>query len=129
MPPSSPDSPALFQHVALQPLRHQTDDRLVGRTEFARRGLVDAGQRTRRLDARHLHAETDAEIGHLAFTRELGRKYLAFRSALAEATGHQDAVDLFQPGRRVFLFEDFAFDPVELDAHTVGHAAMRQRLD
>ena len=61
----------------------------------------DAGQRARRLDHRHLHAEADAEIGHLALAGELRRQDLALRAALAEAAGHQDAVHVLQLRRRV----------------------------
>ena len=55
------------------------------------------------LDHRHLHAEADAEIGHLALARELRREDLAFRAALAEAARHQNAVHVLQdaaPDRR-----------------------------
>ncbi len=77
----------------------------------------------------HLHAEADAEIRHVALARELRRANFAFGAALAEAAGHQDAVDVFEERRGIFALEDFALDPVELDLHLVGDAAMRQRLD
>ena len=69
----------------------------------------------RRLDAGHLHAKADAEIRNLAFAGEFGGQDLAFRAALAKAAGHQNAVDLFEVRRRIFLFEDFRLDPFELD--------------
>src|SRR6185295_16823141 len=61
--------------------------------------------------------------------RELRRADLAFGAALAEAAGHQDAVDVLEERRRVLVFEHLALDPVEVDLHLVGDAAMRQRLD
>ena len=59
----------------------------------------DAGQVARRLDHRHLHAEADAEIRHVALAGELRRLDLALGAALAEAAGHQDAVDVLQERR------------------------------
>ena len=53
---------------------------------------LDAAQIARRLDAGHLHAEADAEIGNVAGAREGRRPDLALRAALAEAARHQYAV-------------------------------------
>ena len=36
---------------------------------------------------------------------------------------------LFEIGRRIAALEDLALDPVELDPHVIGHAAVGQRLD
>ncbi len=36
---------------------------------------------------------------------------------------------LFQIGSRIFAFEDFSLDPVEIDLHLVGKAAVIKRLD
>ncbi len=82
-----------------------------------------------RFDHRHLHAEADAEIRHVALARELRRADFSLRAALAEAAGHQDAVDVFEERRRVFLLEHLGLDPVEIDLHLVGDAAVRERLD
>ena len=85
-------------------------------------------QVSHRLDHRHLHAEADAEIRHVALARELRRADLAFGAALAEAARHQDAVDVFEERRRVFLLEHLGLDPVEIDLHLVGDAAVGERL-
>src|SRR5215470_7017805 len=82
---------ALLQLVAAQPFRHQADHRLRRRTELGRIGLLDADEIARSLDHGHLHAEADAEIGHVALARELRRADLALGAALAETAGHQDA--------------------------------------
>ena len=37
--------------------------------------------------------------------------------------------DLFEARRRVLLFEDLRLDPVDIDPHLVGDAAMLERLD
>ena len=73
--------------------------------------------------------KADAEIRHVALARELRRADLAFGAALAEAAGHQDAVDVFEERRGVFVFEHLALDPVEIDLDLVGDAAVAQRLD
>ena len=129
MPPRSPFGLALLQLVALQPFGHQADDRLAGRAELGRARVLDAGEVARRLDHRHLHAEADAEIRHVALARELRRADLALGAALAEAARHQDAVDVLEERRRVLLLEDLALDPVEIDLHLVGDAAVAERLD
>jgi hypothetical protein len=106
-----------FSHSVIRP----TTGSLSGQTRWT---AFDAGQIARGFDAGHLHAEADAEIGNLALAGELRRQDLAFRTALAKAAGHQNAVDLFQIGCRVFALEDFRFDPLQLDLDLVGHAAV-----
>ena len=120
---------ALLELVAAQPLGQQADDRLRRRAELGGVGVRDAGERAGRLDHRHLHAEADAEIRHLALAGEARRLDLALGAALAEAAGHEDAVDALEEGRRILALEDLALDPVEVDLHPVGDAAMDQRLD
>ena len=119
---------ALFELAFLHPLGHQADDGLVARAEFSGGGSGHAGEIAGGFHHRHLHAEADAEIGHLALTGEFGRGDLAFRAALAEGAGHEDGVDVFQVRRRVFLLEDLAVDPFKVDTHLVGDAAMGQRF-
>ena len=103
---------ALLELVAAQPFGQQADDRLRRRAELGRVGVLDAGEGARRLDDGHLHAEADAEIRHLALAGEAGRPDLALGAALAEAAGHQDAVDALQERRRILALEDLALDPV-----------------
>src|SRR4030081_2270441 len=119
----------LLQLIAAQPLRHQTDYRFGRGAELGGIGPFDADQIARRLDHRHLHAEADAKIGYVALACELRRADFALRAALAEAAGHQNAVDVFEKRRGILVLEHLALDPVEIDLHLVGDAAMRQRLD
>ena len=86
-------------------------------------------RRAGRLDDRHLHAEADAEIGNLAFTRESRRGNLALGATLAETAGDENAMDIFEIGCRILALEDLGFDPFEIDLHTVGHAAVIERHD
>ena len=129
MPPRSPVLRSLLEFVAAQPFGHQAHQRLRRRAEFGGIGFRDADKIARGLDHRHLHAETDPEIRHVAFARELRRADFSLSAALAEAARHQNAVDVLEKRRRVFILEHFALDPVEIDLHLVGDAAMRQRLD
>ena len=50
------------------------------------------------VDHRHLHAEADAEIGHVAVARKPGGADLALGAALAEAAGHEDAMHVLEIG-------------------------------
>src|ERR1700716_412054 len=70
---------ALLYHVAAHPLGHQPNHRMLALAELGRAGAGQPGQMPRRLDHRHLHAETDAEIRHVAFARETRRLDLALR--------------------------------------------------
>src|SRR5690348_13342660 len=81
------------------------------------------------LDDCHLHAEADAEIGHVALPGETRRLDLAFRATLAKAARHEDGVHTFELLHRLALgFEDLGIDPVELDPDIVGDPAMGHRL-
>src|SRR5215472_7565983 len=87
---------ALLELVATHPFGHEADDGIAARTELGAARLLEPRQIARRLDHRHLHAEADAEIGHLALAGEARRCDLAFGTALAEAARHQDAVHAFK---------------------------------
>src|SRR3546814_2335747 len=92
-----------------------SDFRFVGRAELGARRLVDAARVPRRLDARHLHTETYPEKGHVPFTRKADAGDLAFRSALAEAAGDEDAVHRVEPGDEILfaLLEQFGVEPAD----------------
>ena len=117
-----------FKFIALHPLGHGAHDGLLGLAELGGARILDPAQRACRLDASHLHAEADAEIGHLAGAGEGRRLDLAFRTTLTEAARNEDAVHALEIGGRVLLLEDFRLDPVEVDLHLVGDAAMDERL-
>src|SRR5829696_7222935 len=87
---------ARLQLVAFEPLGQKPDDWLGRRAELRRVGLLDPGERARRLDHRHLHPETDAEIRDLALAGVAGGANLSFSAALAETARDQDSVDAFE---------------------------------
>src|SRR3546814_4095499 len=81
------------------------------------------------LDARHLHAEADAEIGHAVFAREADAGDLAFRPARSERAGHEDRVARFELRGDVAVagLEQFGVDPAAVDLHAIGDAAVDER--
>ncbi len=75
-----------------------------------------------------MHAQTNSEVRNIACAREAGRSDLALHTALSKSARHQNAVHPFQMGRRVFLLEDLRLNPLQIDLHLVGDAAMGQGL-
>src|SRR4029079_937812 len=94
---------ALLQSFLAHPLGDHADDRLGRVAEFGGRGFLDARLVPRRLDARHLHAEADAEEGDVALASELHAVDLALAPALAEAAGNEDSVERLELGDHVRL--------------------------
>src|SRR5215216_5529369 len=96
--------PTQLQFVSLHPLRHQSDHRLAGGTEFGRARILNAHQISRRLNNGHLHAKTNTEIGNVAGACEGGGTDFAFRTALPKSAGYQDSVDTFKMRRQILTF-------------------------
>ena len=112
--------------VALDPLGHHANHRLAGRTEFGGGGVLDTGSVAGGFDAGHLHAETDAEIGHVLDAGEARRLDLAGRTTLAEPAGDQYAMHMLEIGRWIVALEYLGIDPLQVDLDLVGDAAMDQ---
>ena len=74
-------------------LVHQVDD-VVGRVKIHlhRVGVLKAEDVACELDDHALHAQTDAECGHIVLTAPLQGHELAFDAALSESGSHDDAV-------------------------------------
>src|SRR3546814_16098590 len=119
---------ARLQTLRAHPFGDQADDRFVGRAELGARRLVDAARVPRRLDARHLHTETYPEKGHVPFTRKADAGDLAFRSALAEAAGAEDAVNRVEPGDELLFasLDPFGVETAGVTLYTVPHSAVAQ---
>ena len=66
-----------------------------GGVEFAGVGVLEAADVARKLDAGGLHAQADAEVGHLLFAGVADGVQHALDAALAEAAGNEDAVEAF----------------------------------
>ena len=118
---------ALGDDVAL--LVHQHDNRLGRlRVDLHRVGLLQAEHVAGELDHRDLEPETEAVVGNLVFACVAGGGDLALDAAVAEAAGHEDAVELgelLQAGLRLKLLGVHAHD---VHAAVVGDAGVGQRL-
>ena len=73
-------------------------------------GIGQAENVARKLDDHHLHAQTDAEAGHIVGAGILGGQNLALRAALSEARADDEAVH-----RLEFLFKVFAGEKLGVD--------------
>src|SRR3546814_916003 len=119
---------ALLQTFVAHPLGDHADNGFIGRTELGARRVSDTAV-PRPLDARHLHAEADAEEGHPAFAREAHARNLALGPALTEAAGDENAVHRLEIGGEILVaLEHFGVEPADIDLDPVRHAAVDQRL-
>src|SRR3954470_809741 len=115
--------------VAFDPFGHQPNDRVRRWPELGRIGILNSAQVAGGFDYGHLHAKADSKVRHMALTGELRGADFALGTPLAKAAWNKNAVDMLEQRRRIFALEYFALDPVEIDLHFVGDAAVRQRLD
>ena len=95
--------------------------------EFGGVGVFPTRHVSRELDHRHLHAETDAEIGNVILAREAGGLDLAFHAALAESARHQNGVLAGQTLGAMTL-DQLGIDVLDVDLHPRLDAGMDQRL-
>ena len=106
---------------------------LRGGIELAGVRVLEAADVARKLDARGLHAEADAEVGHLFLARVADGVQHAFDAALAEAAGNENAVESFElrfvaavVGR--FRLQPFGFDPGNVELQVLRDRAVGQRF-
>ena len=99
-----------------------------GGIELGRVGFGESANVARVFDHHGLHAEADAEVGHLFHARVLDRVDHAFDAAPAESAGHENPVEVFQFAFEAALFETLGLDPVNVDFDVVGDAAMQERF-
>ena len=114
--------------VGVFPLGDQRDHG-VGRVglELGAVGVLQARHVARVFDGGDLHAQADAQVGHLVLAGEARGGDLAFDAALAEAARHQHGVVLGQL-RHALGRDGFGVDVVDLHPHVVLHAGVAQRL-
>ena len=90
-------------------------------------GIRQARHVARVFDHGQLHAQADAQEGHLVLAGELDGPDLALDAALAEAARHQDGVVVGQHGG-AFTLDLLGVEVVDGDAGGGVHAGMHQRL-
>ena len=85
---------ALFDAaIGVFPLGDERDDRIGGvGLKLGAVGVCQARHMAGVFDGGDLHAQANAQVRHFVFTRKTGRANLAFDTALAKTTGHQDRV-------------------------------------
>ncbi len=121
--------PALLQRAVLVgPFGDQGDDRMRGGlAELGAVRVLETGDVTGEFDHRHLHAQTDAEIGNPAFAGMADSGDFALDPPFAEAAGHQDGVHVLQASRAV-AFDLLGIDVVDIDLGAGMDAAVQQRF-
>ena len=121
---------ALLEAALTHPFGDQANDRLGRFAELGCRGVGEADGISRAFDARHLHAEADAEERHAPLAGEFDRGDLALAAALAKAAGDENAVERFQFRCEVWAIalEQFSVEPADVDLRPVGEAAVNQRF-
>ena len=130
VPPRSPVCAALLQHVALQPFGHQADDRLLGRAEFGRRCVVDAGEdRAPPRCTAICMPKQMPKYGTLRSRANFAARILPSEPRSPKPPGTRMPCTFSSQGAGSSFSKISALDPVELDLDPVGHAAVRQRLD
>ncbi len=97
--------------------------------ELGRVGALQPAHGPCELDHGTLHAETDAEVGHALLARVAHRLDLALDAAVAEAPGHQDAVDVGEVGGGAVALDVLGVHPDDVDLRLVRDAPVHQRLD
>src|SRR5438128_735477 len=105
----------------------QEVDEVVGGVglEFRGVGAVQAADVARVLDHRALHPETDPEVRHAPLACVADRLDLALDPPVAEAAGHQDAVDVGEGRVGAHLLDVLGVHPLDVHASLVGDPAVR----
>src|SRR4051794_10315143 len=106
---------ALLEPLFAHPLGDHADDRFGRLSELGGRGFADPGLVSRRLDARHLHTQANAEERDVALTGEFDRRDLALAATLAESAGDENAMQRLELGRdlRIRMLEQFCVEPLD----------------
>ena len=81
------------------------------------------------LNGHHLHTEAQAEAGDVVLTAVRRSSNLAFDTALTEAAGNDDAVEVAEATGSKEPLDLFGLNPLDLDVGTVMNASMVERLD
>src|SRR5213593_4023183 len=100
-----------------------------GRIELCGARAGEAADVPRVLDHGALHAQADPEVRHAPLARVTHRLDLSQDPAVAEAAGHQDAVDARELSVGPVALDVLGIHPLHVHARLVRDAAVRERLD
>src|SRR5271157_438696 len=108
----------------------QLEDHAVRRSgvEFGGIGARQAAHVAGEFDDQGLHAQADAEIGHLALAGVADGVEHAVDAALAEAARDEDAVVAFELPFPSLAHHAFGIDPVNIDLQLMRQPAVQQGL-
>jgi hypothetical protein len=109
------------------PFGDQRDHRVrAAGLELGAVGVGQAGHVARELDGGHLHAQADAQVGHLVLAGKAGGAILPSMPRLPKPPGTRMASYLASCDTA--RGDGFRVDVVDLHAHMVLHAGVAQRL-
>src|SRR5262249_38855465 len=90
---------------------------------------IDTANIAREFNSRALHAQTNSKIRRLLATGEVDRSQHPKNSALSEAPGHQNGVQIAQAIFPVgILYEILRLHPANLNSQAIRHASVNQSL-
>ena len=103
------------------------------RIELAGVGIFQAAHVARVLDARRLHAQTDAEVRNLVLARKADAVQHAGNAALAKSSGDENAVKAFQLRLiaavvLVLRLQTLGFNPLQIQFQVVVQRGVYQRF-
>src|SRR3546814_347774 len=75
-----------------------------------------------------IYAVADAQVRDVVLARVLRGQHLALEAAVAEAAGHQDAVQPFEHLRRAVALDVLRLEPLQVHAGALADAAVLERL-
>src|SRR6202012_4281320 len=121
---------ALFDAaVTVVPRRYPRDHAVrCARIDLGAVRVLQADHVASEFDHRELHAETDAKVRHLRFTRITDGRDLAFGTAPAEAARHQHGVEMLE-ALDALRFDLFRVDVFDVDLGRRMNRRMAQRFD
>ena len=99
------------------------------RLELRGVGARETADVARVFDHRALHPQADPEVRDAPLSRELDRLDLALDASIAEAAGHEDAVDVAEVGLDAVPLHVLGVHPADVHARLVGDPAVGDRLD
>jgi len=124
---TEPHGSAHIGDVAL--LGHQVDyGHLSAHVELGTVRLFAVQGGAGELDAKHLHAETQTQVGYVAGAGEAGGNDFALYAAVAEPARHDDAVEAVEQVQIASLFQRLGTDPFDVEFVAFGQGGMNERL-
>ncbi len=124
---AEPHGRALVDDLLL--LLHHVDDGVRGiRVELGAVRPLQLEHVAGKFDDRDLQSEAEAVIGNLVLPGEARGGDLALRAAVAEAAGHQNAIELLQHRQAAFFLQILGIDAHDVHAAIIGDAGVGHGL-